>query len=126
MTKVITKYTKRFKIVDNTILSMKEFIIKGIVSRTKSGKDVNMLGFKPYSKDYKKTGTVDLYVSGKMLNSISSKKVNKGVKIYFPSSKESTKASANQKTREFFGLDKAQIDTIKKYIIKSITGVRNG
>lgn len=125
MSKPFDKYIKRLKSVDKVIISLSKPIIKGIVKRTQSGKDVNGKAFKPYSKSGRGgKGIVDLTISGDMLGSINGQKVKGGVKIYFPSSKERKKAHANQKTRYFFGIDKDQKEIIRKQIIKSILGTR--
>ncbi len=116
------KYIKRLKKTDDTMYSVAESIIVGIINRTQSGKDKNKKGFKGYSKNYKKSGTVNLTDTGTMLQSIDRKKIKNGVKLYFPNTNENKKAYGNQVKykRNFFGLDKQQKELIKQRIGKHV------
>ena len=105
-------------------------IISDIIGRTQSGKDVNNLGFKPYSRLYAMrkqkefgTATVNLTRTQKMLNSITYKEIPKGLRFYFNASEQSTKAYHNQITnkRKFFGLSDESLQKIRKFISKQIT-----
>ena len=105
-------------------------IISDIIDRTQSGKDVNNLGFKSYSRLYAMrkqkefgTATVNLTRTQKMLNSITYKKIPKGLRFYFNASEQSTKAYHNQITnkRKFFGLSNDSLQKIRKFISKQIT-----
>ena len=119
------KYKKRLKKTNEALYSVSESIIVGIIKRTQSGKDKNKKGFKGYSKEYGKTGTVNLTETGTMLHGIDRKKITSGVKLYFSNANEARKAYGNQIKygRKFFGLDKGQKELIKrklgKYIVKT-------
>jgi len=119
------KYKSRLKKTDSALYSVAESIIVGIINRTQSGKDKNKKGFKGYSKNYDKTGTVNLTDGGTMLHAIDRKKITSGVKLYFPDTNEARKAYGNQVTygRKFFGLDKKQRELIKsklgRFIVKT-------
>lgn len=116
------KYKKRLTNINDTLHKQSDDIINGIVKRTKSGKDANNNSFKSYSDKYKKKGKVDLTVKGSMLNSVKSKKISKGISLYFSSANEQVKAYANQVKygRKFFGLDKKQVKSIKTKLLKSL------
>jgi len=119
------KYKRSLKKIDSTLYSVAESVIVGIIKRTQSGKDKNKKGFKGYSKNYDKSGTVNLTDTGTMLHAIDRKKIKDGVKLYFPNSNEARKAYGNQVTykRKFFGLDEKQKELIKrklgKFIVKT-------
>ena len=97
----------------------------GIISRTQKGQDVNGNSFKAYSKSYGAekrknfgAGTVNLTRTQKMLNSIRFKRITGGIRLYFSSMKENSKAHGNQvkNGREFFGIDQGQ----SKYVLKRL------
>jgi hypothetical protein len=97
----------------------------GIRRRTRSGRDVNMKAFKPYSKayaQYKKdsgrSGKVDLTNKDHMLPAITAKNIDNGLRFGFTSNAETKKAAENQKTRLFFGLSKPQIKYLRKVMSK--------
>lgn len=100
-----------------------------IVQRTQSGHSVNGSTFEPYSEGYRKykskrgrRTTPDLTFTGHMLGSLTTKIINQGAyllgQIFFSSSREADKAKYNQKSREFFGLSKQQIDKLTKALNK--------
>jgi len=96
-----------------------------IITRTQRGKDVKLSSFEPYSKAYEekkaKSGrgyTVNLTNKGHMLHAISSKKILNGMRFYFNASSETKKASWNNKTRKFFGIDRVQLKDLKKKLGK--------
>ena len=100
-------------------------IVTGIVNRTLGGKDTKLKGFKSYSSDYAKYRTkngrnkkVNLTYSGKMLGAINSKNIPLGLRFYFSSKSEADKATWNQKTRKFFGIDRNQRKYLKKQLSK--------
>ena len=100
-------------------------IVTGIVNRTLSGKDMNLKGFKSYSSDYAKYRSkngrskgVNLTYSGAMLGAINSKNIPIGLRFYFAAKSETDKATWNQKTRKFFGVDRNQIKYLKKQLSK--------
>ena len=100
-------------------------IVHGIVARTQRGKDVKMKGFKSYKADYAKYRAkhgrdrkVNLTYSGRMLGAINSKHIPLGLRFYFASKSEADKAKWNQKTRKFFGVDKAQLKYLKRQLSK--------
>ena len=119
------KYRRRLKKTDDALYSVSESIIVGIIKRTQTGKDKNKKRFRSYSKNYGKTGTVNLTETGTMLHSIDRKKIAGGVRLYFPNANENSKAHDNQVKygRKFFGLDKKQKELIKrklgKYVVKT-------
>ena len=119
------KYKKRIKNTGDTLYSVSESLIVGIIKRTQSGKDKNKKGFKAYSKNYSKTGKVNLTDRGTMLHSITRKKIKNGIRLFFGSANENAKAHGNQVKygRKFFGLDKEQKKLIKrrlgKFIVKT-------
>lgn len=105
-------------------------IISDIIDRTQSGKDVDGVGFKSYTRLYAMrkqkefgTATVNLTRTQKMLNSITYKEIPKGLRFYFNASEQSTKAYHNQITnkRKFFGLSNDSLQKIRKFISKQIT-----
>jgi len=57
---------------------------KIIVDRTRHGKDAHGKSFTPYSKKYKKSGTVNLTKSGYMLDSITVEPHDDYVRVYIP------------------------------------------
>lgn len=116
------KYKARVKNSDSFLYSIIEFLIVGIIKRTQSGRDKNNKGFRPYSAQYGKRGTVNLTETGSMLQSIDRKKIANGVRLYFPNFTEARKAYQNHKTfkRPFFGIDKKQKEQIVKRIGKFI------
>lgn len=96
-------------------------IIVGIIRRTQKGKDVKNRAFKRYSKQYARTkakrfgsANPNLTVTQSMLNSITSRDIKGGVRLFFFNASENTKAAINQKTRKFFGTDKNQMRELKK------------
>ena len=105
-----------------------------VVKRTESGKDVNMKGFRAYSPAYaelKGKTTVDLSDTNRMLQSISSRMVNRNTsRIFFRSPREATKAffhqtgSGNLPIRKFFGYskktEKVIQDTFEKFVKREI------
>lgn len=105
-------------------------IISDIIDRTQSGKDIDGVGFKSYTRLYAMrkqkefgTATVNLTRTQKMLNSITYKEIPKGLRFYFNASEQSTKAYHNQITnkRKFFGLSNDSLQKIRKFISKQIT-----
>ena len=96
-----------------------------MVNRTQSGKDRNQRGFKSYSKDYKKekskefgSSKVNLTRTGQMLNGIDWKKITGGIRFYFNSNEQNTKAFHNQKTRKFFGFGDKETKLLKEDLSK--------
>lgn len=119
----IKKHTDKVRTMDKLIQQNANEFIVGIIKRTQSGRDANMSGFRPYSKGYavekaKEFGSsrVNLTRTGNMLNSISSKKIKGGLRLYFSANQELKKADNNQNRlrRKFFGLDKNQIRFAKE------------
>jgi len=119
----LKKYRDKVKYADRNLYSVIEFIIVGIIKRTQSGRDKNFRPFKKYSRQYGKTGKVNLTETGAMLQSIDRKKINGGVRLYFPNFNEAKKAYNNHITfeRPFFGIDKKQekhiAERIAKYVV---------
>lgn len=100
-------------------------IILGIVKRTQDGKDIDLTEFIKYSKGYAKTkrkefgsATPNLTRTSKMLNNINYKDIENGIRFFFNSASENSKAYYNQVSnkREFFNIDKNQ----KQWIVKKL------
>lgn len=99
-----------------------EDIVDFIKSRTQSGLDINNSFFTGYSKNYEKSGLVDLTVSEQMLNNLSMLSHGPGfIKIGFNSGDANDKASwiqnpRGQKTgspaRKFMGIAQADLNRI--------------
>lgn len=103
--------------------------ITEIQERTQGGKDAKGATFKKYSDSYakykssrnskgqsRKISPPDLTYSGDMLRSITSKVQRLGAGLLgtiFLTGNAATKARENQKTRNFFGFSKEQIQRIK-------------
>lgn len=96
--------------------------------RTQSGKDRDGKSFKPYTASYRKqkaeefgNSRPNLTRTGQMLNSISWKNIKDGIRFYFNSAEQNSKAFYNQKTRKFFGFTKRETTQLKKQLTKIIT-----
>jgi len=100
------------------MLEMAQYGVAQIKMRTAAGEDHNNHLFKPYAASTKifrastghPTNKVNLFLTGEMLKSMHGRAVHKKeAKIMFKKNKEAEKASQNQKTRPFFGLNKEDI-----------------
>ena len=100
-----------------------------IADRTKSGVSYSGGAFKPYSSRYRlfrikkgaKTSPVDLNLTGKMMGSMASSKVSRGVaKIYFTRGKEAKKAAFNDKMRPFFGFNRQEQGRLQNFFERRI------
>jgi hypothetical protein len=123
----INKYKNAIKKMSDRatlVPAINETIVE-IRKRTQSGKDVNGNSFKPYAestKDYRskhgRSTNVNLTYSGAMLGSITVKSIQGGIRLYFGSTIENTKAYHNQISlkRKFFGLSQAQRDKLIKFL----------
>lgn len=87
-----------------------------ILDRTESGRGISA-PFKAYSEKYAKfraqrgrrISPVDLNFTGRMLSSMSTKRISRGVqRISFNRAEESRKAFFNNQTRRFFGFNQAE------------------
>ena len=115
-------------VIDGRLANLKleaNNIITGIVNRTQSGKDVANRAFKKYSTSYAKikagySSKVNLTVKGHMLNNITWKELKGGIRLYFSSAAENTKAHGNQvkNGRKFLGVDPQQKKDIAKRLSK--------
>jgi hypothetical protein len=100
---------------------------KNIRVKTVSGKDVDNVDFKPYSKGYAKkkqkqglkATTVNLTLKGTMLQAIKSEKVQEGLyKVYIPDASMHERAGwhnsgeGNNPVRHFFGINQEDADKI--------------
>lgn len=93
-----------------------------IQDRTAKGVDMNRQRFEPYSEKYalfraKKGRTpvnVDLNFTGQMLGDMSLKANSKRAVIYFLRGSEAKKAVHNNKTRPFFGFNRAEEKQLAK------------
>lgn len=110
-----------------------------IRQRTESGLDVNRAGFRPYSVRYaayrrdvlkRPSSPVDLHVSGNMLKAITHKLTGsppiRRIEVFFSSGAQADKARRHQfgqgglPKREFFGLDKKQLEEVTAKIRRVI------
>ena len=119
----------------NQILDKKVFIqlgkqvTKDIISRTKSGKDVNNQLFIPYAKTNKKKRNkrVDLTDTGRMLNDIGYSAQDGYSEIEIKTSRSKRVAQYNQNRqgyqRKFFGLGNKEVQYIRQ---KLVTILRKG
>lgn len=100
-----------------------ESAAREIVSRTRSGHDVDGSTFEPYTAQYRKRKTksgrsanVDLTYSGRMLAAITSKVERVGNDLlgtlFFNNPQDAAKARGNLNKRKFFGLSKEQIERL--------------
>jgi len=120
-------------IIDKRLVKLRKEsfnIIDGIEQRTLKGQDYKLRLFDGYSRSYsafkakpnknkKSRGTgVNLTYTGRMLESMTTKKIKNGLRFTFMSSSELKKAGWNQKTRRFFGTDKKQRARIRKVLSK--------
>ena len=108
--------------VKKALLQTAQFGTTIILDRTEVG--VGYVGkFKPYTSSYsafrakrgRKT-TPDLNFTGKMLGSIQSRNVKKGVaEIYFSRATEAKKAAFNNELRPFFGFNVQEQNRLAKF-----------
>lgn len=132
------KYEK--VIVDNRVKKLQKManeIINDVIERTKNSKDVNLRPFRRYSTAYgirkkKQLGVSkpNLYDTPKakgeqrsvthMLDSITFKKIKRGIRVYFISTEQNDKAHGNhyKHGRKFFGTDRRQRARIMKRLSK--------
>ncbi len=100
-----------------------EDIVTRIKRRTSTGIDVSGNLFQAYSPEYGKVGTVDLRISGSMLDGLSVLSTGPGfIRIGFSSSSTNDKAawiqsprgrkSGKQPVREFVGISTGDLNTI--------------
>ena len=103
--------------------------IEMIDNRTTKGFDVNGNRFKRYSKKYadyrvekgRNPYPVDLQFTGRMLNSMRSKKVNYFSRlVFFRGSENNKKAAMNNESREFFGLNRKEQSRVADIYFKRL------
>lgn len=124
-------FNKKLKAINTNYLAPFANELKAdMVTRTQSGKDRNSRAFKSYSKEYKEakskdfgSSKVNLTRTGQMLNGIDWKKINEGIRFYFNSSEQNTKAFYNQKTRKFFGFGAKETKELKAKLTKIYTKI---
>lgn len=111
------------------------YAVNQILLRTSQGKDYKNNSFTPYSKSYKKTrqkaglptAKVDLFFTGKMLGSLSYRgETSKDIKLFFADREQSMKALFNNRKREFFNINDAELIEIRMIIVKKIVDKING
>jgi len=104
--------------------------IEMIDSRTTNGFDINGNRFKRYSKKYadyrvekgRNVYPVDLQFTGRMLNSMRAKKLTYWSRlVFFRGAENSKKAAMNNKSREFFGLNKREQSRVADVYFKRLT-----
>ena len=104
--------------------------IEMIDNRTTSGFDINGNRFKRYSKKYadyrvekgRNVYPVDLQFTGRMLNSMRAKKLTYWSRlVFFRGAENSKKAAMNNKSREFFGLNKREQSRVADVYFKRLT-----
>ena len=99
-----------------------------IQKRTSLGLDVHEQPFRPYSEAYKgfrkskgrETDKVKLIFTGRMRKSMQSGLKGEDGFIFFNSRTESKKAAINNRTREFFGLNKSDTRAIRDVYFKGL------
>jgi len=99
-----------------------------IQKRTSLGLDVHEQPFRPYSEAYKgfrkskgrETDKVKLIFTGRMRKSLQSGLKGEDGFIFFNSRTESKKAAINNRTREFFGLNKSDTRAIRDVYFKGL------
>lgn len=103
--------------------------IEMIDNRTTNGFDINGNRFKRYSKKYAdyrvKKGRnpypVDLQFTGRMLNSMRSKKMNYFTRlVFFRGAENNKKAAMNNKSRQFFGLNRKEQSRVADIYFKRL------
>lgn len=126
--------------VNRSLLRTAQFGTQIILDRTEKGIGVDG-PFKRYSPAYAKakaegwskagttrrafggdsSGIVNLTVHGEMLSSIQQRSLGSNtVEIFFGRSTEAKKAAFNQKTRKFFGFNRAEMDRLQAFFIKGL------
>jgi hypothetical protein len=133
-------FNEVLKKIERAMIPALDNEIAVIKARTLAGNDVNGGSFRPYSEDYREfkgkatnTPNPTVNLSGvpgasapqfKMLQSIFSSVEVQGSKVIgtisFNNAAAAIKAAANQKTRRFFGLSKAQRDRLVNTLRKAI------
>ena len=103
-----------------------------IVNKTESGKDFTDKAFKAYSREGANEGyygwrkrlgkstTPNLFDTGQMLASITSKARDGKATIFFTNADAAKKAAFNQKTRPFFALSRNTKDRLMKFFQKDV------
>jgi formamidopyrimidine-DNA glycosylase len=111
--------------VKSALFRVAQIGINIILERTKEGRGYKGGAFKPYSEKYaafraekNRTLRPNLTMSGKMLAAMTSKANHKQAEIFFRGKDESDKASGNNKSRPFFGFNRAE----KKKLAKKFEG----
>lgn len=102
------------------------FLINSSIQRRvqKEGKGIDLKKMEPYSTPYadfkqlkgRSTNFRDLTFSGKMWQSLSVAKINKGSKMFFTGANSKNKADGNQARTPFFGVSEREKDLIRKEI----------
>jgi ABC-type long-subunit fatty acid transport system fused permease/ATPase subunit len=121
------KYVSLVNKMPDEAASLTNELISGIINRTQKGIDFNGGAFKRYDSEYAKrkqleygNKTPNLTRTQAMLNSMVSKRIKNGFRLYFGNSTENKKAKYNQETRKFFGLDKKQKEQVLKHLKNKI------
>lgn len=102
--------------------------VNRINKRTTLGLDVNEQPFRPYSDTYKAfrkskgrdTDKVKLIFTGRMRGALTSGLQGQDGLIFFSSRAESRKAAQNNRTREFFGLNRGDTRAIRDVYFKGL------
>lgn len=104
-----------------------------ILDKTASGKDYEDRAFKPYSskgandgylgwrRRLGKSTTPNLFDTGQMIASITSKTKGGVATIFFTNADAAKKAAFNNKKRPFFKLSKRTKDRLTKFFIRNLT-----
>lgn len=116
------KVKKMPQMIDRALSLTAQQGINIILDRTAVGKGINT-PFKPYNEKYAKfraqrgrqIAPVDLNFTGRMLASMSAKRIRKGVqRISFNRAEEARKALFNNQTRRFFGFNQSEKSRLSK------------
>ena len=106
------------------------FVADEVEGRTESGRDADNRRFKPYTRSYAKAKgqtRVDLSVKGHMLGAMRNRPTSTGVKVQIAGGREGYKAwkIQNKQKRVFMAVNKHDVKTIKKLIVKWIAQRNN-
>ena len=131
--KQINRFFNKFPTITRKGLAQAGFNLVAIIRQlTNKGKDIRRIPFELYSDAYEKRlqregkkTAVDLFYTGKMLGSLTTKvHTNRRASVFFNRTAEMKKALFNQVTREpkreFFGFDKRTEKIIQRNFVKFV------
>ena len=132
--KELNQTAKEIKNIPAQIVKVLSTVRNNILKTTTSGTDLNDTAFEKYSKIYKdirlensrQASPVSLTWTGNMLRAMKAFKISEGGEIRFDSTRANDLAVKHNEgkgvpKREFFGLNKKNMDYIEKKLSASIT-----